>query len=223
MAVDTVPNSLLTPDELERLLSRGHRTIYSAGSVLIHEGDHSDHVFYLLSGHVKAVTVHPEGFTQIYMPGSIIGELAVLTGRVRSADIIALSDVEACLLTGKVWLEFIRNEPRANIAMLRNLASRVIAADISQANHAQNSEARLVRGLLRLVESGYGRKVVDGYLIPGITQRELGAFSGISRESVAIALRRMRRERLVTTGRGRLVIHDLDAVKRLPGNGDGNL
>lgn len=169
------------------------------------------------------MTARPEGFTQIYMPGSVVGELAVLTDHVRSADLVALSDVEACLITGEAWLEFIRTEPRANIAMMRNLASRVVAADVSQANPTRNSGARLVRGMLLLIESGHGREVMDGYLIPGITQRELGAFSGISRESVAIALRRMRRERLVTTGRGRLVIHDLEAVKRLPGNGDGNL
>lgn len=207
---------LFTQEELDRLLPHGHAVSYPAKTTLVREGDTSDFVLYLHSGNIKAVTGKPESLVHIYMPGSVVGELAALTGQPRSAKLVAMSDIEAHLLPGPAWMDFLANEMRASLAVMGNLAMRLIDRDHPQAGESvTNSEARLGNGLRKLVESGYGTATEDGYLIPEFTQRDLGALSGLSRESVAIVLRRLREDKTVSTGRGNLTIHDMEAIKRL--------
>ena len=72
------------------LLSRGERRAYPPGSALLNQGDRTFSVYLLLQGAVKIITVSPEGDTAllaIRSAGDIVGEMAALEGRPRSATL----------------------------------------------------------------------------------------------------------------------------------------
>lgn len=208
-------SGFLTQEELTRLLPTGHPVAYGTGTILVREGDTSDFVLYLQKGHIKAVVGEPKSIAYIYSPGSIAGELAPMTGQPRTADLIAISDVEAHLIPGATWMEFLMSEQRANLAMLRYLAHRLASKDRPEVESATTSEHKIARGLLRLIEAGMGQETDDGIRITGVTQRDLGSLSGLSRESAAVVLRRMREAGTVATGRGSLLIRDAEAIEQL--------
>lgn len=211
----TQSGGFLTQEELDLLLPRSHRVTYPKGAAIVREGDESDFVLHLRSGHIKAETGEPKSIVYVYAPGRIVGELAPMTGQPRSADLIALNDVEADLIAGEAWLAFLMGNQRANLAMFRHLASRIVAKDQPRAESLTSSEHRIARGLLRLVAAGMGEEVPAGLRISGITQRDLGSLSGLSRESAAIVLRRLREAGIVSTGRSHLTIHDVKAIELL--------
>lgn len=215
MVRDTFTEELLTEEERNRLLPLSHPVAYPAGTVLVREGDRSDFVLNLRRGHIKAETANPRAIVYIYAPGKIVGELASLTDKPRTADLIALSDVEADLIPGDVWLDFLLGNRRATVAMFRHLANRIVSKDPSRTESVTSTEHKIAKGLLRLVGAGMGQPVENGLRISGVTQRDLGSLCGLSRESAAVVLRRLRESNTVSTGRGHLTIHDLEMIERL--------
>lgn len=214
MAGRTQTDGFLTQEDLNALLPDSHRVSYPTGTVVVREGDDSDFVLYIERGHLKAETGNPRAIVYIHGPGRLAGELAVMTSSRRTADLVAVSQVEALLISGHVWLEYLLANRRVNLAMLRHLAGRIVARD-QQPESMTSSEHKIARGLLRLADSGMGDKVETGLRISGVTQRDLGSLCGLSRESAAAVLRRLREDKIITTGRGSLTIHDLEAIESL--------
>lgn len=215
MAGDTLVDELLTSEERTRLLPSSHPVAYPAGTIVVREGDTSNFVLYLRSGHIKAEAGHPKSIVYIFAPGKLVGELASMTGTSRTADLVALSDVEADLIPGPVWLEFLLGNQRATVAMLRYLANRIVSKDQPRNQSVTSTEHKIAKGLMRLVSAGMGEPVEGGLLISGITQRDLGSLCGLSRESAAIVLRRLRESNIVSTGRGHVIIHNLAMIEQL--------
>ncbi|MEU6859565.1 Crp/Fnr family transcriptional regulator [Glycomyces sp. NPDC046736] len=215
MSGNTQMSGFLTQEELTRLLPTGHPVAYGTGTILVREGDKSDFVLYLRQGHIKAVVGEPKSIAYIFSPGSIVGELAAMTEQPRTADLIALNDVEAHVIPGAAWMEFLMSEPRANLAMLKHLAGRIVAKDLPEVESATTSEHKIAKGLVRLIDAGMGQETGDGIRITGVTQRDLGSLSGLSRETAAVVLRRMREAGTVATARGSLLIRDPEAIERL--------
>jgi CRP-like cAMP-binding protein len=211
----TYESPLLTEAELELLAPHAHSVAYSAGTEIVRVGDDSDFVLYLQSGHVKVLAGEPRSIVRLYKPGVVIGEFAILTGRPRTADLVTLNRVEALHIPGEAWVEFVLDSSRANFAMLRYLAEMVVEKDHRQVESMTTSERKIARGIQRLIETGIGRQTEDGLRIAGFTQSDLGSLSGLSRESAAGVLRHLREQEVLSTGRGSLVIHDLDAINRM--------
>ncbi|SDE09086.1 Crp/Fnr family transcriptional regulator [Glycomyces harbinensis] len=211
----TSAENLLTDEERESLLPLSHPVTYPGGSVLVREGDSSTFVLYLRSGHIKAETSNPRAIVYIYSPGKIVGELAAITSARRTADLVALNGVEADLIPGDVWLDFLLKNRRATLAMFEHLANRIVSKDLSRPESVTSTEHKIAKGLLRLVAAGMGKPVEDGLRISGVTQRDIGSLSGLSRESAAVVLRMLRESNTVSTGRGHLTIHDLGAIEKL--------
>ncbi|WP_335987311.1 Crp/Fnr family transcriptional regulator [Glycomyces sp. MUSA5-2] len=214
MSGNTQASGFLTQEELNRLLPAGHPVSYPAGTIVLREGDKSDFVLYLHSGHIKALAGRPKGIVYIFAPGSIAGELAVIMEKPRSADLVCINEVEAHFIPGPIWLEFLMTERRVNLAMMRYLANRILDKDQPEVESLTTSEFKVARGILRLLSAGMGKQTPRGILISGVTQRDLGSLSGLSRESAALVLKRMRMEGIVSTGRGSLTIKDPAAIER---------
>ncbi|THV27228.1 Crp/Fnr family transcriptional regulator [Glycomyces paridis] len=211
----TQSNGFLTQEELDLLLPGAHRVRYPAGTELVREGDASDFVLYLRRGHVKALTGDPKSIVYICKPGGIIGEIAAIRGVPRTADMVAMNEVEADLIPGDMWWEFVLTNRRVTEAVMRHLAARIIAKEIPRNESVTSSENKIAKGLLRLVDAGIGEEASDGLHISGVTQRDLGSISGLSRESASAVLGRLRADGVLTTGRGNLTIHDLKAIETL--------
>lgn len=215
MSSTTQSDGFLTQEELDQLLPGSHRVSYPAGATLVREGDASDFVLFLQRGHVKAVTGDPKAIVYICKPGRFVGEFAAFTGGQRSADLVALNEVEADLISGERWMEFVLSSRRVTQAMLRRLTDRVIAKDLPQLESVTSSENKIAKGLLRLVDAELGKEVDGSLHIAGVTQRDLGSLSGLSRESASAVLRRLKQLRVLSTGRGNVTIHDLQALEQL--------
>src|SRR3954465_803698 len=89
---------LLTPAERSAFQEAGVVREFPAGTVIVHEGDPSDHVLVLRSGCVKVVASVADGAEFILGlrgPGDLVCELACLDGRPRRGTVSALDRVTA--------------------------------------------------------------------------------------------------------------------------------
>ncbi|GAB3653400.1 Crp/Fnr family transcriptional regulator [Glycomyces tarimensis] len=211
----TTREPLLTEAERTELHAKGYTVTYPAGTIVIHQGDPSDFVLYMSEGWAKAVSATSGAIVEIHGPDSVIGELSALTGTQRSADIVTLTDVAALLIPGPVWRDFIESNARATYAHYSRLAHRFRDSDSARGESLTSSEHRVAKAILKLARSGMGATVDGDLVFDQITQKDIGAIAKLSRESVNAVLKRLSKNGLVSTGRKRLVVHDLTAVRRI--------
>jgi NTE family protein len=98
-----------------------------SGGVLFRQGEHSDDVYFVLSGRLRASAGDGKGGTRILGDigrGETIGELAVFTGEPRSATITALRDSSVVKVTRATLDRALMKAPQIGIAMTRIVIER---------------------------------------------------------------------------------------------------
>lgn len=97
---------------------------YRTGTAIVRAGERGDDFFLILDG---SASVHrPSGLPSIRLgPGAYFGEMALIDGEVRSATVVAETDVQCLRLSRAPFLRMLRKEPEVAIVMLRQLAARV--------------------------------------------------------------------------------------------------
>jgi len=113
--------SSLPEDETQYLLYKTNPHTFPAGQLILEEGDSGDSIFFIKSGHAKVIA-HILG-KQIELatlsPGDVFGEVAFLTGRPRTASVIALDKLEVIEFT-KFLLEEIFARYPSTLAKLHD-------------------------------------------------------------------------------------------------------
>ena len=115
--------STLSPELLEPILASGVERAFQAGETIVRQGEPGDDLFVILDGRVR---VERGGrVVESLGQGEFFGEVAVLDGRARSADVVADTAVRALRLSREVVRDALEREPRAAWAMLQVLAARL--------------------------------------------------------------------------------------------------
>jgi len=104
----------LNPVEREAFRTFAYPRSFAAGARLIQEGDHTDHVFVILSGstEIRIEKYGAERVVAIRGPGQLVGERAALQISVRSASVVAVDTVHALVARIRDFAAFISDHPR---------------------------------------------------------------------------------------------------------------
>jgi len=88
--------SSLSEDEIAYLKYKTEPHTFSAGQIILEEGDSGDSIFCIKSGRAKVVEhiLGKEIELATLSPGDMFGEVSFLTGRPRTASVIALDKIE---------------------------------------------------------------------------------------------------------------------------------
>jgi CRP/FNR family cyclic AMP-dependent transcriptional regulator len=138
----------------------------------------------------------------------------------RTASAIALDDVDAGILHGEEFREFLRDRPDAALVLIRMLVRRLSEASRDLASLAtQDSVGRVAKRLLDLA-ADHGVPSSRGTRIElALTQDELARWTGATRETVSRALRLMRQLGWVATDNRTITVLDPDALRERSGAG----
>jgi CRP/FNR family transcriptional regulator, cyclic AMP receptor protein len=193
---------------------------FRKGEVLFHEGDPGDSLFIVASGAVKVVVPSEDGDEAILATlrrGDFLGELALLDGAPRSAGAIALEATETLTLPRSRFSALVASEPAIRDALLSALAGelRRLTAHVAEL-HFLDMTGRLAARLARLAEEN-GVRDADGSirLDAPLTQSDLAAMIGATRQSVNKLLGEFMAEGWLRLDRDTIVIPDLDALIRV--------
>jgi CRP/FNR family transcriptional regulator, cyclic AMP receptor protein len=220
----------LSEDELRQVAELAVPRHYEPGEIIFREGDRSDTCFIVRSGRVRITRTHSGGrrLTLAELSaGDMFGELSMFDGEGRSATVEALEETAAlALLEGDVR-RVLREHPDIAVKMLARLASRLRAANEKLARQSfQPVAGRVASTLLAQVEARQaetaaaidadkGEGGIEGEEITiEATQADIAQLAGSSRESASRFLADLERAGVVTTSRGRVVVHDPKALRR---------
>jgi CRP/FNR family transcriptional regulator, cyclic AMP receptor protein len=213
---------LLTEAERATLTEAGRPRSYARAMPLCYQGEPPTHVLILLTGWVKVVVFTPNGHAAVLAirgPGDIIGESGPLHNRARSATVYALDEVKTLNVPGSRFSSFLDDHAHASRVLAQVMVGRMDDADQRMAARlTADGAGRLAVLLVELAERyGVGDPIVIG---PPLSQQELAGWVGDSRETVARALRSWRLKGIIKTGRRRITITDLAALKGIMAGAD---
>lgn len=210
------PQALLSAcrqDELDDLLARATVVPVKAGATIMAQGGDGDHLVILLAGDVRVSMVASNGREIILDycgPGAVLGEIALLDGKPRTASVTAMGPGRMLRVSRPAFEAFIERHPRLAFRMMRDMAGRLRQAnDTIENDRAFASGPRLARFLKRLTDGAAPRLRHD------LSQSELGNFVGISREHVNRQLAAWAEAGVIELNQGRIKIidhHYLDEV-----------
>jgi CRP-like cAMP-binding protein len=107
--------------QLRRIRARAKR--YAPGEAIVREGDPGNAFYVILDGEVRVDP--PKGPSVTLKAGDSFGEMALLDGAPRSADIVAAGEVTVMVIGRAAFGKLLRSEPQMVSALLRTLAGRL--------------------------------------------------------------------------------------------------
>ena len=216
----------IDPAVAQRLAARCRFVDYEPDATIIDPMDEANDVRFVVSGEVRVVVRVAEGREYILNdggPGDFFGELSAIDGGGRSANVIAATRTQCCIMPASVFHEAIDADAdvRWNImqrlaSLVRRLSEKVAEYSFLQAKH------RIYAELLRMSAP---RRGADGEraISPPPVQREFADRIGSRREVVSRVLGELQRAGVVERTRGALVITDVPRLKAMVREGWGDV
>jgi CRP-like cAMP-binding protein len=209
----------MAPDDLA-VLADGLRTRrYRRGEVIFHQGDPGDALHIILSGRVKISSPSDTGVEAILTtlrPGEFFGSLALLDGAPRSASATAVEATETLILPRERFRQLVNDVPAIRDHVFAELAHelRRLTFHVEEL-HFLDIAGRLAARLARMAEE-QGSPGDDGEVrLPGpLTQGELAAMVGSTRQSVNKLLGYLTEDGLIRQERDAIVVRDLAGLQR---------
>jgi CRP/FNR family cyclic AMP-dependent transcriptional regulator len=202
-------------------LMRGMRVRrFRRGETVFHVGDPGDALFIVMSGSIKITLPAETGEEAILAtlrPGDFFGELALLDGAPRSATAISIEPTETYILPRDRFRELVATEPIMREALLATMAAEVrrLTHHVEEL-HFLDITGRLASRLARLAGEAGATRLADGAirLAGPLTQGDLAAMIGCTRQSVNKLLGMFTDDGLIRLERDRIVVLDLDGLLR---------
>jgi CRP-like cAMP-binding protein len=198
----------LTADACQGLARRGAPIDLTAGQYLAQAGDAGDAIFVILEGEVEVRTTSLGGKElrlSALGKGAVAGEMAVLDGGARSADMVATRRTRVWRIPRAALLAVLEAEPKVAVALIAELSRRLRAVNAAlEARNALDLGGRLAR-LLLAEQNTRG-------VIP-LTQTEMARRVGVSREKVNRKLGEWMREGWVEKTRAGVRVISADRLK----------
>jgi CRP/FNR family transcriptional regulator, cyclic AMP receptor protein len=208
------------PDRLlVGLLARATPVKLAADQVLFLAGDPGDGCYRLNEGLLKVSIASPKGAERILAilgPGSIVGDMAMIDGRTRSASVSALRDCSLSFVSRAAFETFAEQKPEIYKYLVAMLAVRLREADhLVAAGSFLPPKGRVACALLDLAKA-FGRDVGGRRILiqQKITQSDVAAMAGIARENVSRILNEWMRLKLVTRLSGYYCLENVAKLER---------
>lgn len=193
-----------------------------ARQVVVTQGEPADALFAIVKGRLKVASSGPDGrdtVLGIMAEGEVFGEVALLDDGRRSATCTAVEPCELLVIERAQFMELLEQSPGIAIKLLQVLAGRLRRLSQRSEDAAfLDVASRLARSLLDLATRFGERRRDSGsgmYITLKLSQQELGDLVSATRESVNKHLNDWTRQGILEIHGGRMLIVDIDSLRRL--------
>ena len=185
---------------------------FEYGNYIFLEDSEGEQCFFVLEGSVKVTRLSKDGREVILAmlnEGDFFGEMSLLDGESRSANVIALEKTKVLTLDRNDFITVVNDYPQIAVQLLKELARRLRKSDRQIASLSlSDAEKRIALCVIRFAdEQGV---IQNGKVsIPKTPiQQDIANMAGTSRETVSRALGLLEKEDLIERNGRELIILD---------------
>jgi CRP/FNR family cyclic AMP-dependent transcriptional regulator len=175
------------------------------GTTVFRQGDPGGSLYVIRSGRVRVLkrSAGRERMVTTLGPGDFFGEMAVVTGRPRSATVEVIEDAELLKVPAGTLQEMVAGTGEIAIRLIRHLAER-----LEQANRfidlllEDDITARVILAIQEILERA------EGSAAPDVTDSDLALQLGVGKSDVRAGLRRLTRVGVLDVSSGYVLVKD---------------
>ena len=191
---------------------------YPKGSMIILEEEYGDVVFLVKKGTVKITRVNDEGkevILSLMGENDMVGEMSVIDGESRSANVLAQENCELYAIRSEDFLRLLKENFEISFLLMGELANRIRKSDQHiEALSLSDAEHRIGVSILNLAEElgviVKGKVTIDNLPF----QQDIANMSGTSRETVSRILKLFEDRNMLIKKGHKLMIPDYNNFKR---------
>ena len=208
----------LSDSDLNRIASKMVSRDYEKGQMILLEESTGETFFIITSGTVKVTRLSDDGREVILAllgESDFFGEMSLLDGEGRSANIVANEGAEVMTLARRDFLEYLETYPKIAIALLEELAVRIRKSDQQiESLSLSDSEQRIGITLIRLAEESGTIKRGDVTVQNLPYQQDIANMAGTSRETVSRTLKLLEDKKLVKRNGSDITIFNFNTFRQ---------
>jgi CRP/FNR family transcriptional regulator, cyclic AMP receptor protein len=209
----------MRPEEQDRLLAMALERSVRRGRMIFQRGDAESSMMAVLKGSIRISTGSADGkevTLNTIRAGEVLGEIALLDGRPRSADATAIEDSDLLVIERRHFLPFLLSNQDLVLRMLAVLCQRLRQTSDALGDFVMlDLPGRLARLLIRLADD-HGSPTPAGIRIEfKLSQRDIGTRVGSSRESVNKQLQVWRDAGWVSLDHGYITVRQPQQLRQL--------
>ena len=204
----------LSPSDLNKIAERMIQRTYVKGQMILLEDDLGQTFFVIAGGSVKITRLSDDGREVILAmlgESDFFGEMSLLDGAGRSANVVALEPSEVLTLSRNNFLEILQAYPKISISLLDELTQRIRKSDQQiESLSLSDVEQRIGITLIRLAEE-LGTIKQGNVKIKNLPyQQDIANMAGTSRETVSRTFKLLEEKGLVTREGRKLTIYNFN-------------
>lgn len=198
------------------LIQRSQRQAYRRGAILLHQGESATSVIALTEGTVKVAQTAENGDTltlTLRGPGEVLGEMGAILDRPRSATVSSVSGCVGYVMPAHAFRGFLDRHQLAT-AVYELAVDRMQEIERLRADLVSLAPAARVAQVVAHLAKEVGRSSSGGILVElGMPRDELAAMAAMSRSAAVPLLGQLQTAGILTLGRGRITVKDLDRLR----------
>lgn len=209
----------LDDETLEQIYRLGKGKVYEKDSVILMEHETGSALFVIISGKVKVFRVSEDGrevILSILSESDFFGEMAILDGLTRSANVTAIEESEIFIIQRSDFLNLLYEHPEVSVCLLQELTKRLRAADMKiKSLSLKDAEGKVATVILQLADDigKIKQGVVEIEKLP--FQHDLANMAGTSRETISRTLHSFAKRGLIELDGNKLRIPNYEKFKEL--------
>lgn len=210
--------STLEKDELRELAAVARRRAFEPHEVIFHRDDPGATLYVIRTGRVRIFLTSSEGqevALALFRAGDAFGELAIFDNQPRSASAMAIEPVEVYTIQRADFMSIVMRRPRMALQLLATLSQRLRQTDaMVESLLFLDVHGRVAKKLLELAET-HGVATPEGVRIEmRLTQSDLAALVGASRESVNKVMSYLLAKRYVSAEKRKITVLRLAELRK---------
>ena len=207
----------LSGSDLTKISTKMVSREYEKGQIILLEESMGETFFIITRGTVKVTRLSDDGREVILAmlgESDFFGEMSLLDGEGRSANIVANENAEVMTLSRRDFLECLESYPKIAIALLEELAVRLRKSDQQiESLSLSDSEQRIGITLIRLAEE-QGTIKRGNVIVHNLPfQQDIANMAGTSRETVSRTLKLLEDKKLVKRDGSDITIYNFSAFR----------
>lgn len=207
--------SSLKEDTLKDILRIAQKRKFGKGKTVCYEGEPGDSMYVVLSGKVKVSLFYDdkEYILTVIEKGGFFGELSLIDGLPRSANVEAIEDSEFLVIHRGNLIRLIKDNPEISIEIMKTLSERLRSADERIKNLAfLPVEGRILNYLIDFAKKN-GIKVKNYLIIEkGPSNNQIANFCGCARETVSRVIKMLKEKGFLRGSKRQYVIFPPEEV-----------
>ena len=210
--------SELVDDDLRAISKVAVKQNFRKDNMVLIEEEVGSTMFIILDGRVKISRISDEGrevILSIMSEGDFFGEMSILDGQARSANVITLEDSSILIIHREDFLRMMHDYPQIAINLLKELAHRLRRSDSQiKSLSLQNATGKVASTLLRIADDS-GKIHLGQVEIPKLPpQQDLANMAGTSRETISRVLKSLSEKGYLRKEGNKLIILDYESFRQ---------